>query len=87
MLIKEVNLNSPLKIKLLCSPVDLKIALTSSYTADKNVRMIYCRKSNRENQMRKWSQKHTEKRDFFSGMVTLPTRLFFCILLAVAAAK
>lgn len=44
MQIKEVNLNSPLKIKLLCSPVDLKIAVTSSYTADENVRMIYCRK-------------------------------------------
>lgn len=42
MQIKEVNLNTPLKIKLLCSPVDLKITITSSYTADKNVRMIYC---------------------------------------------
>lgn len=42
--IKEVNLNSPLKITLLCSPVDLEIAVTSSYTADENVRMIYCSK-------------------------------------------
>lgn len=44
MQIKEVNLNTPLKIKLLWSPVDLKITITSSYTADKNVRMIYCSK-------------------------------------------
>lgn len=44
MQIKEVHLNTPLKIKLLCSPVDLKITIRSSYTADKNVRMIYCTK-------------------------------------------
>lgn len=44
MQIKGVNLNTPLKIKLLWSPVDLKITIMSSYTADKNVRMIYCSK-------------------------------------------
>lgn len=44
MQIKEVNLNTPLKIKLLHSPVDLKITIRSSYPADRNVRMIYCPK-------------------------------------------
>lgn len=87
MQIKEVNLNTPLKIKLLHSPVDLKITIRSSCTADKNVRMIYCPKEQRESLVRSWSQKHTEKCDSFSSTVTLPTRLFFYILLAVPAAK
>lgn len=85
--IKQTSLHSQLKLKLFCSPVDLKITIISSYTVDKHVRWFIAVNINKENQMRKWIQEHTEEHCFCSSMVTLPLRFLLYILVTVAAAK